>query len=160
MNCFDARTDIALLAGGDLDDASRKEDLRRHLAHCEECRREYKRMKASLKALSGADRPTTWISTGSLWPRIEERIAPPRRVTSKTWRRIRRLRHWTPLAAMTAACLLMVVAINQRGGPREEPMAGRSVLTTRPPTAMVERPEVKPESKRPEESRKAVGDQP
>lgn len=140
MNCFDARTDIALLAGGDLNDTVRKEDLRRHLTHCEECRREYKGMKASLKALSQVEPSSTWISSGSLWPRIEKRISPSRPGASSAWRSLRGLRHWTPLAAMTAACVLMVVALNQRGV-REPAATERSVLATGPGQSQ---PEVRP----------------
>src|SRR5690606_21635290 len=121
---------------GDLTEASRKEELRRHLTHCRECRREYKSVKESLKVLTAAAAPPTWISTGSLWPQVEQRITPPKRLTGKTWRRLRRLRHWTPLAAMTAACVLMVVSVSRWGGHEDSSAAGRSMIGSQPPVAI------------------------
>lgn len=128
MNCHDAKRDLALLAGGDLDDAARLRELRRHLAGCPECRRRYRSAQTALQSLRGlrvAATTSTWESGGSLWPAIQRELSrPPQPLTRQV---LRQLRHWSPFAAMTAACVLMLVAVVYRGEPREPPVTPRGI---------------------------------
>jgi hypothetical protein len=134
MNCRDAKLDLALLAGGDLDDAARLRELRRHLATCPDCRRRYQSAQTALHSLRGlkaAATTSTWESGGSLWPAVQQELSrPPQPLTRQMFRQ---LRHWSPFAAMTAACVLMLVAITFRGEPREQPVTPRGMHLTPPP---------------------------
>jgi len=137
MNCREARADIALFAGGDLDDRARVRELRQHVHGCPECRAHYDAMKSSLKSLAALiplDAAATWESGGSLWPSIRrELVKPPQTLTAA--QAISQLKNWTPFAAMTAACVLMLVALGQFGAQPEQPVSSRG-LTTHPPMAL------------------------
>lgn len=142
MNCRDARNDIALYAGGDLDDASRLQELRRHVAECSGCRERYQSARGALKVLRGAAAGVeaasgTWDSSGSLWPSIQREMSRPPQPASV--RALRQLRHWTPFAAMTVACGLMVAAVTYRAAPRDPQAASPRGLQVGPPLTV--RPE-------------------
>lgn len=128
MNCRDAKRDLALLAGGDLDDAARVRELRRHLAGCPDCRRQYQSTRSALQSLRGlkaAASNSTWESGGSLWPAIQRELSrPPQPLPRQVFRQ---LHHWSPFAAMTAACVLILVAVVYRGEPREPPVTPRGM---------------------------------
>jgi hypothetical protein len=112
MNCRHARTEIALLAGGDLTDAVRVAELRRHVSGCTECRRHYRGLKSSLATLAGSDAAATWAQSASVWPAVHQAIlTPPPTPAATAVQSLKNLRHWTPFAAMTAACLLMMFAL-------------------------------------------------
>ncbi len=135
MNCRDVKLDLALLAGGDLDDAARVRELRRHLAGCPDCRQRYHSARTALHSLRGlkaAATTSTWESGGSLWPAVQRELSrPPQPLTRQVFRQ---LRHWSPFAAMTAACVLMLVAITFRGEPRAQPVTPRGMHLTPPAT--------------------------
>ena len=137
MNCREARADIALFAGGDLDDRAQVRELRQHVHGCPECRAHYDAVKASLKslaALAPLDAAATWESGGSLWPSIRRELAkPPQALTAA--QAVNQLKNWTPFAAMTAACVLMLVALGHFGAQPEQPVSSRG-LTTHPPLAL------------------------
>jgi len=139
MNCRDARSDIALYAGGDLDDAARVRELRRHVAGCAACRERYHSLKGALKLLGSVQTPeteSTWKSAGSLWPKIRRELSRPPQPTGAL--ALQQLRHWSPFVAATAACVLMLIAL--RG---DAPAPGGTVsprgLQLTPPLAV--RPE-------------------
>ncbi|MFV0442394.1 MAG: anti-sigma factor family protein [Planctomycetaceae bacterium] len=139
MTCREARADIALYAGGDLDDRARVRELRLHVAGCPECREHYQSLKTTLKTLSGLGPVelggATWQSTGSLWPAIRQEIGrPPEPLTVA--KAFKQLKPWAPLAAMTVACVLMLVSLGNLGTPSHDPVSMRGMLPTQPPTAM------------------------
>lgn len=108
MNCRQAKADIALWVGEDLQDAQQKEELRRHLASCPECRAHYKRMKRTFAVLERADRDATYDSSDSLWPHLAQRIS--RHSAGSPGR----FNGWLPFAAMTAACAILVIVMDAR----------------------------------------------
>lgn len=162
MNCREARADIALYAGGDLDDRDRVRELRRHVGECPDCRTHYHGLKSSLKLLGGLapleSGAATWQSAGSLWPAIRKELArPPEALTAAQV--FKQLRNWTPFAAMTAACLVLLVALGRNGSPREQPVTNRGL--TRPPIALQtppSEPRPRPEHSESESARRHSGD--
>lgn len=112
MNCRQAQQDIALFVGHDLDDPRDRDDVKRHVATCPDCRAHYRRMKGTLKVLAHADAPETYTTTGSLWPELAGRIND-RRPTGPRGR----FNGWAPFVAMTAACLALMVVVNEPQNP-------------------------------------------
>jgi hypothetical protein len=153
MTCREARTDLALFAGGDLDDRTRVRELRQHVASCPGCKGHYQSLKSTLKTLGGvgavdAFASSTWESQHSLWPSIRRELArPPAQFSASV--AFKQLRHWTPFAAMTAACVLMFVALDRFGSPREE--VSTRGLGAHPPVAL--QPHEEPRSGSESESR-------
>ena len=74
MNCDEARLEIALWVGNDLDEASRIEELRRHIAICPECRRHARSLQSSMVLLGAVDQDQTFDPGDSLWPDLQSRI--------------------------------------------------------------------------------------
>lgn len=117
MNCRHARSDLALWVGRDLTDTQRREELRRHVSHCPECRSHFARLKQTLRVLEQADETPTYDAAASLWPELSGRIqhrAASRGPTS-------RFNGWFPFVAMTAACALLVVVMETRPAQRPTP---------------------------------------
>lgn len=89
MNCDDAKLDIALWVGNDLNEATRVEELRRHIAVCPDCRLQAKSLQSSMVLLGAVDQDRTYDPGDSLWPELERRIdyleRTPQR-TSSPWR--------------------------------------------------------------------------
>jgi hypothetical protein len=112
MNCRQAQQDIALFVGHDLDDPRERDDVKRHVATCPDCREHYRRLKGTLKVLSHADAPETYTTTGSLWPELAGRINNRRPSGPRG-----RFNGWAPFVAMTAACLMLVVVVNEPANP-------------------------------------------
>jgi hypothetical protein len=112
MNCRQAQQDIALFVGHDLDDPRERDDVKRHVATCPGCRAHYRKMKGTLKVLAQADAPETYTTTGSLWPELAGRINN-RRPTGPRGR----FNGWAPFVAMTAACLVLMVVVNEPQNP-------------------------------------------
>jgi hypothetical protein len=114
MNCRHARSDLALWVGQDLTDKQRRDELRRHVARCPECRSHYKRLKDSLRVLEDADRSPTYEAADSLWPELSNRIQ--RRAAQHG--PASRFNGWLPFVAVTAASALLVVAMETRPAPQ------------------------------------------
>lgn len=74
MHCDEARLDLALWVGHDLDDRARIEELRRHIATCPQCRSRTKSLQASMVALGTPDPDPTFDRADSLWPDLISRI--------------------------------------------------------------------------------------
>lgn len=108
MNCKQARHEIALWVGQDLDDPQQGEVLRKHLAQCPDCRSYHAEMQASLQLLEQADRPATYLTVGSLWPELAPRLqrGPVAEPAAS-------FRNWIPFAAMTAACLILMLVLTE-----------------------------------------------
>ncbi|MGD9854226.1 MAG: anti-sigma factor [Planctomycetaceae bacterium] len=113
MNCKQAQREIALWAGHDLDDASQKESVRRHVTGCPCCRAHYQRMKRTLHVLERAERPVTYVTGDSLWPVLASRISHAQQRAS-TPRNTRPLRSWMPFVAMTAAGFILLLVLNEQ----------------------------------------------
>ena len=105
MNCREARTEIALLVGNDLEDASARELLRQHVSGCPECRQYYRQMKQSFKVLEQADKSETYETRESLWPAVSQRLQHRRPEAPSR-------RQWWPIATFLAACVVVVAIIN------------------------------------------------
>lgn len=124
MNCKQAQQDIALYVGRDLDDPRDRDDVKRHVATCPDCRQHYRRMKGALKVLSQADAPETYTTTGSLWPVLASRINERATLAPRS-----RFNGWAPFVAMTAACMVLMLVVNEPqptggpGGPMGPPTA-------------------------------------
>lgn len=112
MNCKQAQQDISLFVGQDLDDPRQRDDVKRHVATCPDCRQHYRRMKGALKVLSSSDVPETYTTTGSLWPELASRINDRRSDRPRS-----RFNGWAPFVAMTAACLVLMVVVNEPQSP-------------------------------------------
>ena len=108
MNCKQAQQDIALFVGQDLDDPRDRDDVKRHVAVCPDCRQHYRRMKGALKVLGQADAPETYTVAGSLWPELARRINDRASSGPRS-----RFNGWAPFVAMTAACLTLMVVVNE-----------------------------------------------
>ncbi len=130
MNCSQARRDIALWVGQDLDDVTRRVELRSHLAECVDCHQHFRRMKRTYQLLERADQEPTFQSGDSLWPAVATRIAQPHRMAP-----LSRFNGWMPFVAMTAACLTLMLVVNERPDPQAPVMRGPSALTMPIPVA-------------------------
>ena len=106
MNCREAKAEIALLVGNDLEDAGARESLRRHVSACPECRGHYQRLKQTFKFLEQADKTETFEVRESMWPALSTRLRH-RQQEQKPSRR-----QWWPLASFLAACIVVVAIIN------------------------------------------------
>jgi len=118
MNCTQAKADIALWIGEDLPDRSRRDQLRRHVSACADCRRHYKRLKGTLQVLEHADREQTYDVSDSVWPELARRIEQKSEARSRG----ARFNGWLPFVAMTAACAALVVVMETQG--RRDPASG------------------------------------
>ena len=107
MNCRQARTTIALCVGEDLAGRQQREELKRHLAACPPCRDHYRQLKKTIRVLENADRDPTYDAADSLWPQLANRIQQQQ--TSRFSKA--RFNGWPPFVAMTAACALLIVAM-------------------------------------------------
>ncbi len=133
MNCKQAQRDIALWAGHDLDDSVQKEAVRRHVVGCPCCRTHYQRMKQTMHVLERAERPVTYVSEDSLWPALAARISHAQRQPATSWNtkhgNATRLSGWMPFVAMTAACFILLLVVNERPQHLDAPLQ-RGLPTT------------------------------
>lgn len=126
MNCRQAKTEMALWVGDDLDEASARQ-VERHVAVCPECRDALVALRQSqsvLQALAGSKhagdvdaallKPASsnlvrLASDGfeSLWPAVS------RRLPGQSGARMRRFNGWLPAAAVMAACVAILVVTGQ-----------------------------------------------
>lgn len=113
MNCRQSKATIALWVGEDLSDREQREDLKRHLAACPPCRDHYRQLKKTIRVLEGADRIPTYDASDSLWPELANRIQQQQKSRlSKS-----HFNGWPPFVAMTAACALLIVAMQWQTPP-------------------------------------------
>jgi len=117
MNCKRAQTEIALLAGGDLDEASCRA-LHQHLNRCSECRDYQFQMEELMDlvdespAKDEADEASKSAVTESLWPSLSSRLVSLPCVKAD------RFNGWIPAVAVALICLAMfMVASPERAFP-------------------------------------------
>lgn len=108
MNCKQAKSQIALWVGNDLDEADLPE-LKRHVAQCVCCEGYCAQMQAGLDVLQQADEMPHLPMQGSLWPRVAASIHA--RGLSP---RAHRFNGWVPAAAVAAACVAILLSALQR----------------------------------------------
>lgn len=105
MNCRQVIRLLPLWIGRDLPDASEAEALRMHLAQCQDCSLQQRRLQASLDALQSISTTSLSCESGqtrpSLWPRLAM-------VLKDVPRRRDRFNGWIPATAMALAAALMV----------------------------------------------------
>ncbi len=129
MTCRDAKSGLALLVGGDLDDAVQRRELREHLAQCRSCRAHYRSLKSAFAVLSGLPAAGTWDSTSSVWPSVQKSLDRPAGPTLVE-KSVQTVKHWSPLAVMIAACVVVLVTLGgDQGG---APVSERGVLSVSP----------------------------
>lgn len=104
MNCTRAKSEIALWAGGDLDDRQIAQ-LERHVAVCPDCREYRQRMSGSLQVLQNPVVSEPSSLHDSVWPGVESRLSMQSQLEA---RRAERLNRWLPAAAIAAACLAVI----------------------------------------------------
>ncbi|MBW3540403.1 MAG: zf-HC2 domain-containing protein [Planctomycetes bacterium] len=101
MNCKRAQAEIALLAGGDLDDAA-EALLDEHLASCSSCRRHWNEMQATLLVLHEPEVPADPLHD-SVWPTLSMRLSRERRAE-----RVATFNGWVAGLAVAATVLAMI----------------------------------------------------
>ncbi len=107
MNCKQAKTQVALLIGNDLEPTALAE-VRNHLGQCAGCRQHFERLSSCLEVLQAPLRAYN-AEDESLWPKLSARLASP-----NAGQNPHRLSGWAPTLAVAAACTAMVwVASNQ-----------------------------------------------
>jgi hypothetical protein len=100
MKCKQAKTQVALLIGNDLDPTA-LQDVRNHLGQCVGCQQHFQRLSSCLEVLQAP--PRSWNSEQeSLWPKLSVRLASP-----NAGQKPHRLSGWAPALAVAAACTAM-----------------------------------------------------
>jgi len=112
MKCKQAKSQLALLIGNDLEPTALQE-IHQHLGQCVGCRQHFKQLSTALEVLQAAP---PWSSEQertseheSLWPRLSVRLASP-----VAGERPHRLNGWAPSLAVAAACLTMFWVVSSQ----------------------------------------------
>jgi predicted anti-sigma-YlaC factor YlaD len=100
MNCKQAKTQVALLIGNDLEPAALA-DVRNHLGQCASCRQHFEKLSSCLEVLQAPPRGYN-PEPESLWPKLSVRLASP-----SAGQKPHRLSGWAPSLAVAAACTAM-----------------------------------------------------
>jgi predicted anti-sigma-YlaC factor YlaD len=100
MNCKQAKTQVALLTGNDLEPAALA-DVRNHLGQCVSCRQHFEKLSSCLEVLQAPPRGFN-PEDESLWPKLSVRLASP-----NAGQKPHRLSGWAPTLAVAAACTAM-----------------------------------------------------
>ena len=110
MNCKQARANIALWVGHDLDEAT-CHLLERHLATCPPCRDHRGRMQTGLTVLTEMKCGDTVASADSVWPAVSSRLS-----ACDAALRAPRFNGWDPAIAV-AGIFLAIVSIARTPDP-------------------------------------------
>ena len=100
MNCKQAKSQVALLIGNDLEPAALA-DVRHHLGQCVSCRQHFDKLSSCLEVLQSPPRGFN-LEDESLWPKLSVRLASP-----TAGQKPHRLNGWAPSLAVAAACTAM-----------------------------------------------------
>jgi hypothetical protein len=117
MNCDEVKLELALWVGSDLDDPTRIEELRRHVATCPQCRTQAKSLQASMSVLGAIDPNPTFDHSQSLWPELNARID----YLEKAPRNPPAYGKWAILLACGAGLGLGIWSLANRPAPPSEP---------------------------------------
>ncbi len=111
MNCKQAKPQLALLIGNDLE-PSVAGLVREHLELCADCRQHLQRLSNSLEAIQTAPAGPWDADRDSLWPKLSVRLA-----AESAGHKPHRMSGWAPTLAVAAACTVMFfIASHQWGG--------------------------------------------
>lgn len=128
MNCDEVKLELALWIGNDLDDPTRIEELRRHIATCPQCRSQAKSLQTSIGVLGSIDPDPTFDQQDSLWPELNARID----YLEKTPRQPTAYGKWVIVLACGAGLGLGLWVMSNRPAPPSEPP--KSVIQPIPKT--------------------------
>jgi hypothetical protein len=104
-DCREARTQIALEVGGDLEDSAATERLQSHLHECPDCRRYLSDMQSVLGVFAACARPeNVEAASPRLWSRIAAELPDRSRRSAYSQFNV-----WVPAAAMSIACAAMLL---------------------------------------------------
>ena len=103
--CEQVRTELALHAGGDLDDPQTLGKVEKHLAGCPHCRQMFSQLVSGMEVLQMCAANAASVPRTSLWPALARRLP----VTATYSAAAAQFNFWVPTAAMTAACAAMLV---------------------------------------------------
>jgi predicted anti-sigma-YlaC factor YlaD len=101
MHCSHAKTDIALLVGGDLDHEAAI-PLKAHLKCCADCAGYFASLKRNLGVLR-AMQEVPFDPRDSVWPRLMPALS-----YAEQQRRVKQFNGWVASVAVAAICLAMV----------------------------------------------------
>jgi hypothetical protein len=125
MNCKQAKTQLALLIGNDLEPCALQE-VRNHLAECVGCRQHLKQLSSALEVLQSP--PRSWNPEHeSVWPKLSARLASP-----TADQKPHRLSGWAPSLAVAAACLGMFWVVSSQWSSDRAPLSGGIELQAQP----------------------------
>jgi hypothetical protein len=110
MNCKQAKSQVALLIGNDLE-PSALADVRGHLGQCVSCRQHFDKLSSCLEVLQAPPRGYN-SEDESLWPKLSVRLASP-----SAGQKPHRLSGWGPSLAVAAACTAMFWVASQHWTP-------------------------------------------
>lgn len=108
-SCREARYEIALLAGGDLDPGAAR-NLQQHLQDCAECRQASQLLTRDLEVLQVCRSVDERLDQFSVWPEVQTVLAARAAEAG-----IRRFNGWAATVAV-AATVLALVTISQQFG--------------------------------------------
>jgi hypothetical protein len=124
MNCKQAKTQVALMIGNDLEPRA-LEDVRTHLGQCVGCRQHFEQLSSALEVLQAP--PRSWNPEHeSLWPKLSTRLA-----SSTAGQKPHRLSGWAPTLAVAAACLAMFWVVSSQW-PADGPSQPDGVFRAQP----------------------------
>lgn len=125
------RSQIALLAGDDLEDDEQIREVRRSIESCPDCRQHWVRLRGCIDVLDRAGRSAERVSAPSLWPAIGSRLQKTSCV------RRDRFNGWVPALSMAAACIALLVAGQMDElSPQELPAADQAAFFGAEPPAV------------------------
>lgn len=101
MKCRQARSDIALFVGNDLQEPSARE-LEQHVTKCPECADHLARLRQTIQVFDQIDAGLDAAPHKSLWPGIERQVRHMRLAAQQG-----RFNGWVPAMAIAAACLMI-----------------------------------------------------
>lgn len=108
------KSQIALLAGDDLEHEEEAQEVRRSIEACPQCRQHWVRLRGCVDVLDRVSRSNPAGPSASLWPEIESRL---QRTVSV---RQGKFNGWVPALSMAAACIALLLAGQMDGLPPQE----------------------------------------
>lgn len=130
MNCKQAKAEIALWVGGDLDETCARQ-VRRHVMQCPCCREHWQRLQTGLQPLQAVQdvRPAP---EETLWPRISATL------NAESGWRVNRFNGWVPALTVAAAILAMFALVQNSTAPatRSQPGEYRQSATSPAPRSV------------------------
>ncbi len=102
-DCDQWQSDLALLAGGDLEDEAAQCRVQSHLTVCQQCQVHFSNLTQTLEVLQSAAVIVPSNSRTHVWASVAERLPANRRPSASE-----RFNLWVPTTAIAAACAAMI----------------------------------------------------